>query len=224
MSVSAHGLFGKTDYNGQTFGLLDNSHQAYGVDYSYDVNERLSLFADYDFEKFHSRLHDRTWTPGDACDPLTQAPGYASACNWNGVPEDSYNTVGLGFDTYLIAKKLHYTLNYTFSKSHGTQDYSGGGGVDNPFVPLNFSNVDSETSYAINNELEYKFTKALALVAGYQYESWNINDYNYNGFNYVNQFSAFNFLPIPGANLLMGGLLPPAYHANIAFARLKFGF
>jgi hypothetical protein len=224
MSVSAHGLFGKTLYDGQTFGLLDNSHQSYGVDYSYDISDSLSFFADYGFEKFHSRLHDRTWTPGDACDPLTQAPGYASACNWTGVPEDSYNTVGLGFDTYLIPKKFHYTLSYTFSKSHGTQDYSGGGGVDNPFVPLNFPNVDSETSHTINNELEYKFTKALALVAGYQYESWNIADYNYVGFNYVNQFNAFNFLPLPGVNLLMGGLLPPAYHANIAFARLKFGF
>jgi hypothetical protein len=224
MSVSAHGIFGKTEYNGQTFGLLDNSHQSYGVDYSYDINDRLSFFADYGFEKFHSRLHDRTWTPGDACDPLTQAPGYASECNWTGVPEDSYNTAGLGMDTYLIPKKFHYTVNYTFSKSHGTQDYSGGGGVDNPFVPTNFPFVDSEDMQTVNNELEYKFTRAFSLVAGYQWEMWKISDYNYNGFNYVNQFSAFNFLPIQGANLLMGGLLPPGYHANIAFARLKFGF
>jgi hypothetical protein len=224
MSVSAHGVFGKTEYNGQTFGLLDNSHQSFGADYSYDANDRLSFFADYGFEKFHNRLRDRTWTPGDACDPLTQAPGYASLCNWGGVPEDSYNTVGAGLDAYLIPVRFHYTLAYTFSKSHGTQSYTGGGGVDNPFVPTNFNNVDSETFHTVDNELEYKFTKALALVAGYQYEYWNINDYNYNGFSYVNQFSSFNFLPIPGSSLYMGGLLPPAYHANIAFARLKFGF
>jgi MtrB/PioB family decaheme-associated outer membrane protein len=224
MSLSAHGIFGKTEYNGQTFGLLDNSHQSYGIDYSYDANDRLSFFADYGFEKFHSRLHDRTWTPGDACDPTTQAPGYASLCNWGGVPEDSYNTVGLGVDAYLIPSRFHYTLAYTFSKSHGSQSYTGGGGVDNPFVPTNFNNVDSETFHTVNNELEYKFTKALALVGGYQYEYWNINDYNYNGFSYVTQFNAFNFLPLTGTALYMGGLLPPAYHANIAFARLKFGF
>jgi hypothetical protein len=79
------------------------------------------------------------------------------------------------------------------------------------------------TNYTINNELEYKFSKTVALDAGYQYEFWHDNDYNYVGFNYVNQYNAFNFLPIPGTNLLMGGLLPPYYHANLAYFRLKIG-
>jgi hypothetical protein len=224
MSISTHGLFGKTSFDGQTFGVLDNSHQSYGVDYSYDASNWLSFFADYSFEKFHTRLHDRTFTPGDACDPYTNAPGYASACNWFGVPEDTYNTAGVGVDAYLIPKRFHWTVSYSFSKSHGTQSYSGGGGVDNPFVPTNFNNVDSATYNTIDQELEYKFTKTIALDAGYLYELWLDKDYNYDGFNYVNQFSAFNFLPITGTNLLMGGLLPPEYHANVAYFRLKFGF
>jgi hypothetical protein len=228
MSVSTHGLFGRTDYTNQTFGLLNNAHQAYGVDYSFDASDRVSFFADYSFEKFHNRINDRTFTPGDPCDPYTNAPTYASTCNWWGVPEDTYNTTGVGVDSYFVPKKFHNTLSFTFSKTHGTQVYGrdpglGGGGPDNNFTPTNFENVDSVTNYSINNELEYKFTRTIALDAGYQYELWHDNDYNYNGFNYVNQFAAFNFLPLPGSNLLMGGLLPPYYHANIAYFRLKIG-
>jgi hypothetical protein len=223
MSVSTHGLFGETQFDGQTFGVLNNSHQAYGVDYTYDASDRVAFFADYSYEQFHLKLHDRAFSNGDACDPYTQAPGYASPCNWFGIPQDAYNTAGVGMDSYLVSKRFHNTVSFTFSKTHGTQSYSGGGGVDDPFTPTNFNNVDSVTNYTINNELEYKFSKTVALDAGYQYEFWHDNDYNYVGFNYVNQYNAFNFLPIPGTNLLMGGLLPPYYHANLAYFRLKIG-
>jgi len=226
MSISAHALGGKTNFNHQTFGVIDNSHLAFGVDYSYDATDRLSFFADYSYEKFHNRLYGRTWDPGDPCDPYTNGGGYATGgCNWGGIPEDAYNTAGVGLDAYLIPKRLHWVVYYSFSKSHGTQSYFGGGGPDNPFVPTNFENVDSVTYNAINQEMEYKFTKTIALDAGYQYELWLDRDYNYNGFSYVNQFTAFNFIPsLQGTNLLMGGLLPPEYHANVAYFRLKFGF
>ncbi|HTU42392.1 MAG TPA: MtrB/PioB family outer membrane beta-barrel protein [Candidatus Aquilonibacter sp.] len=231
MSVSTQGLFRKTNYNGQTFGLLNNSHQAYSVDYTYDANDRVSFFANYDYEKFHNRLYDRSFIPGDACDPYTLAPGYFSYCNWGGIPEDTYNTAGGGVDVYLTPKKLHTTIYYTLSKNHGVQKYLSVLGpnstVDpNFFTPLNFNNVDSVTYHTINQELEYKISKTVDLAAGYQYEFWHDNDYNYNGFNYVNEYNAFNMVPtntIPGTNLLMGGLLPPGYHANVAYFRLKIG-
>jgi hypothetical protein len=231
MSISAHGLFGRTVYSQQTFGVLNNSHQSYGVDYSYQANDGVSFFADYGFEKFHTRMRDRTWTPGDPSDPYTQAPGFFSFSNWEAVPEDSYHMAGAGVDGYVVPERLHSNLSFTFSRSHGTQSYSSPLGpplVDNnAFVPAAFNNVDSVTSYTINEELEYKFSKVAALAAGYQYESWYINDYNYNGFSFVNQFQLFNFGPfqnIPSTSLYMGGLLPPSYHAHVAYFRLKFGF
>jgi hypothetical protein len=225
MSISTHLLGGKVNYNHQTFGVIDSSHQAYGIDYSYDATDRLSFFADYDYEKFHNRLSARPWDPGDPCDPWTNGGGYnTGGCNWGGIPEDTYNVAGAGLDAYLIPKKFHWTVAYTYSQSHGTQSYSGGGGPDDPFVPTNFNNVDSVTWNTLNQELEYKFNKTVALDAGYQYELWHDNDYNYVGFNYVNQYNAFNFIPgLGGSNLYMGGLLPPFYHANIAYFRLKVG-
>jgi hypothetical protein len=230
-SISTQGLFGRTVYNGQTFGLINNSHQAYGVDYTYDANDRLSFFADYSYEKFHNRMEDRTFYPGGACDPYSLAPGYFSYCNWGGVPEDTYNTAGVGMDAY-FTPKFHTTIQFTFSKNNGVEKFSSILGpnstVDpNFFTPLNFNNVDNVTYYTINQELEYKFSKTVQLSAGYQYEFWTNGDYNYNGFSYVNQYQSFNYVPfnagIPGTNLLMGGLLPPGYHANVAYFRLKFG-
>jgi len=230
MSISGHGLFGRTFYTDQAFGVLNNSHQSYGIDYSYELSDRLSFFVDYGFEKFHTRMRDRTWTIGDTSDPYTQAPGFFSFSNWEGIPENSYHTVGAGVDGYLIPKRLHWTLSYTLSKSRGTQSYSSPVGPpaldNNPFVPADFNNVDNVTYHTINQELEYKFSRVVALAAGYQYESWHINDYNYSGFSYVNQFGVFNFAPfqsIPSTSLYMGGLLPPTYHANVGYFRLKFG-
>ncbi|MGB8834878.1 MAG: MtrB/PioB family outer membrane beta-barrel protein [Candidatus Sulfotelmatobacter sp.] len=230
MSISTQGLFSMTHYTNQTFGLIDNSHQSYSADYTYDANDRVSFFADYGYEQFHSRLYDRAFVPDNPCDPYSNAPGYFSYCNWGGYPVDAYNTAGAGFDAYFIPKKFHTTLYYTLSKNHGTQKYTstlGPPSLDpDQFTPQPFNQVDSVTYHTINQELEYKFTKVIALSAGYQYEFWHDNDYNYVGFNYVNQYASFNITPlntIGGSNLLMGGLLPPFYHANVAYFRLKFG-
>ena len=81
---------------------------------------------------------------------------------------------------------------------------------------------NSEIWLTFNPELEYKWSRTLSLAVGYHYEKWTIHDYNYNGFSSVVDIPAV--FPFPqGVALLMGGLLPPGYHANVAYVRVKAG-
>jgi hypothetical protein len=87
---------------------------------------------------------------------------------------------------------------------------------------LPFTEVDNTVWHTFNPELEYKWSPALSLAAGYHYEKWTIRDYNYNGFSHVVAIPAV--FPFPaGVALLMGGILPPGYHANVLYVRVKAG-
>ena len=85
-----------------------------------------------------------------------------------------------------------------------------------------FTEVDNTVWHTFNPELEYKWSRALSLAAGYHYEKWTIRDYNCDGFSRVVAIPANVPFP-PGIALLMGGLLPPGYNANVFYVRVKAG-
>jgi hypothetical protein len=226
-SLSGHGEYIATNFTESNAGVLWDRRQVYGVDLSYTPTDRLSLFADAGFERSRYEQASRQWFPfTDVGNPFTGETGLVSNSNWTAIPRDHYYTAGLGLDLYFLEQKLRLNTQYTFSKSAGRQDYTSPLGTPandlNPFVPLPFTEVDSTVWHTVNPELEYKWSRSLSLAVGYHYEKWTIHDYNYNGFSYVVPFPAV--FPFPqGVGLLMGGLLPPGYHANVAYVRVKAG-
>jgi hypothetical protein len=227
MSISSHALYGHTNYADQTFGLLGDTHYVVAGDYSYAASDRLSFFADYSYEHYDSHLRGRTFVPGGIGDPYSTEPGLASFSNWEGFPSDNIQTAGLGLDWYLVPNKLHLNIAYPLSRSRGRQTYTSPLGTpandNNAFVPAPFNEVDNVTYHTLNPELEYKLSRRFALTAAYDLEIWHIGDFNYEGFQNVNNFQVINFLPMRGASVLMGGLLPPPYSANVFYLRLKVG-
>ena len=225
-SISGHGEYIATNFTESNAGVLWDRRQVYGVDFSYTPTDRVSLFADAGFERTRYEQASRTWFPGTFADPITGETGLLSNSNWTATPRDHYYSAGLGLDLYLIDQKLRLNAQYTFSKSAGRQDYTSPLGSPandlNPFVPLPFTEVDNTVWHTFNPELEYKWSRALSLAAGYHYEKWTIHDYNYDGFSYVDAIPANAPFP-PGIALLMGGLLPRAYHANVFYVRVKAG-
>jgi hypothetical protein len=61
------------------------------------------------------------------------------------------------------------------------------------------------------------------LAAGYVFEKYRIDDYNYAGFTYTPASPTFLGLPLATSGLLMGGMLPWPYHTNVAYVRLRVG-
>jgi hypothetical protein len=226
-SISGHGEYIATNFTESNAGVLWDRRQVYGVDFSYAPTDRFSVFADAGFERMRYEQAARQWFPfTDVGNPFTGETGLFSNSNWNATPRDHYYSAGLGLDVFLIEQKLRLNAQYTFSKSAGRQDYTSPLGTPandlNPFVPLPFTEVDNTVWHTFNPELEYKWSRALSLAAGYHYEKWTIRDYNYNGFSYVGAIPA-NFPFPPGIALLMGGLLPPGYKANVLYVRVKAG-
>jgi hypothetical protein len=226
-SLSGHGEYIATNFTESQAGVLWDRRQVYGVDFSYTPSDRVSVFADAGFERTRYEQASRQWYPfTDVGNPFTGDTGLLSNSNWTATPRDHYYSAGLGLDVYLIDQKLRLNTQYTFSKSAGRQDYTSPLGTPandlNPFVPLPFTEVDNTVWHTFNPELEYRWSRALSLAVGYHYEKWTIHDYNYNGFSSVVDIPAV--FPFPqGVALLMGGLLPPGYHANVAYVRVKAG-
>jgi putative beta-barrel porin MtrB/PioB len=226
-SLSGHGEYIATNFTQSNAGVLWDRRQVYGVDFSYAPTDRWSVFADAGFERSRYEQASRQWFPfTDVGNPFTGDTGVLSNSNWTATPRDHYYSGGLGLDVFLIEQKLRLNAQYTFSKSAGRQDYTSPLGTPandlNPFVPLPFTEVDNTLWHTFNPELEYKWSGALSLSVGYHYEKWTIRDYNYNGFSYVDAIPA-NFPFPPGIALLMGGLLPPGYNANVFYVRVKAG-
>ena len=223
LTLSGSAQYGKDDYLLSAAGLQLARRDEYGVDLSYLLTDRLTVYAAYTFEKFRYDMAGRQWVPGGISDPYVSETGLASNSNWTAEPRDRYDTVGLGGDAQLVPKLLRVNLSYSFSRSRGRVGLSSPLGTPandmNPFVPTPFNNVDNIDFQNLNADLEWTLGKHTSLAAGYVFEKYRIDDYNYTSFTYT----PANLVGLPTSGLLMGGMLPWPYHTNVAYLRLKVG-
>jgi len=223
LTLSGSAQYGKDDYLLSAAGLQLARRDEYGVDLSYLLTDRLTVYAAYTFEKFRYDMAGRQWVPGGISDPYVSETGLASNSNWTAEPRDRYDTVGLGGEAQLVPKLLRVNLSYSFSRSRGRVGLSSPLGTPandmNPFVPTPFSNVDNIDFQNLNADLEWTLGKHTSLAAGYVFEKYRIDDYNYTSFTYT----PANLVGLPTSGLLMGGMLPWPYHTNVAYLRLKVG-
>jgi hypothetical protein len=219
-SMLQQGVTAQVDPENQ-FGVQWERRYAAGLDVTYSLNQRLNLFADAGFDRWEYQQAARQWSVNGISDPYVREPVPASNSNWVATPRDNYWNSGLGADVWLVPEQAKVSLHYTFAKSDGRHLYSSALGTAandvNAFVPTPLYDVDDIKWHTFNPELEWKFTHALSLSAGYFLEKWHIDDYNYKGFTYAPVYNN-------GVALLMGGLLPPGYDANVAYVRVRAGF
>jgi hypothetical protein len=204
------------------FGVRSDRKASLGLDYTWAPTPRFTAFAEAGYEKQQYESMSRQWTVNGISDPYLRERTLQSNSNWIAKVRDNYYTAGLGLDTQIIPDKLKLSLQYVFSKSDGQQAYSSPVGtavVDdtNAFDPQPFNDVDDTTFHTLNPELTYDWSEHLSLAAGYQWEDWDIDDYNYKGFTYAPLYTT-------GVAMLMGGLLPQPYSQNTAYVRVRMNF
>jgi hypothetical protein len=223
LTLSGSAQYGKDDYLLSAAGLQLARRDEYGIDLSYLLTDRLTVYAAYTFEKFRYDMAGRQWVPGGISDPYVSETELASNSNWTAEPRDRYHTVGLGGEAQLVPKLLRVNLSYSYSQSRGRIGLSSPLGTPandmNPFVPTPFDNVDNIDFQNLNADLEWTLGKHTSLAAGYVFEKYRIDDYNYSDFTYT----PANMVGLPTAGLLMGGMLPWPFHTNVAYLRLRVG-
>jgi hypothetical protein len=208
------------DPNNQ-FGVRWDRRYSLGADVTYAPSPRISVFADAGYDRWRYQQGAHQWTLNGISDPYRREPTTASNSNWVATPRDNTWSGGFGLDAGLIPDRLRLNAQATYSRSDGQHlnDSPVGTAANdvNPFVPASFEDVDDIRWRTVNAELEWKFSKALSMAAGYHFEKWEIDDYNYKGFTYAPVYNN-------GVALLMGGLLPPPFDVNVAYLRVRAGF
>lgn len=204
------------------FGVRWDRRYSVGMDYTWAPTPRFTAFVEGGIEQQQYESMSRQWTVNGISDPYLKERRLESNSNWTANARDNYYTAGLGIDAQIIPDKLKFSMQYVFSKSDGRHEYEspvGTNAVDdvNAFTPQPFDDVDDTAFHTVNPEITWDWSDHLALGAGYQWEKWSIDDYNYKGFTYAPVYTT-------GVALLMGGLLPQAYTQNVAYVRLKMNF
>jgi len=219
--VGAHVIVGSDDYPASQFGVLGDDHKVYSADVGYTPNERSSFFASYSFEQYEVTLRGREWFPFAVSDPFRSETGFDSASNWTAATEDEIDTVAVGLDLELIPDRLRLDLSYTWSRSDGKIVYASPiGAADlNPFDPADFPEVDDVTTSTFNPELELTLNQRLTLVFAYLRESYEILDFNLDGFELVPTTPSGQF----NGGLLIGAL-PGDYDVDVLALRLEVDF
>ena len=221
LAVSLSTQYSKDKYPDSIFGRTGCKYDNYGVDISYALGEKFSIYGSYMYEKYNYDMASeyRTAVPGNAID------------NWWNNSEDKVDTYTLGVIIKPLVDKCEITSDFTYSKGTSASGFTfvpGGNtagvgtisdgifaGVQYNAYPLLWNKYTKWTT-----KLNYHFNKNLSASISYILQKYEGHDW-----------ASDIVQPLPpsleGANLsawkLLGAIVPD-YDANIFQFFVKFSF
>ena len=145
-----YGLANDT-YHDSPYGLLDDKNWSAGADISYSPIKRLALSFGYLHEHFKSRV----LAGPDSVIDIDPGPELLTT--------DDFDTFSAGLELKIIPEKLDLTTRYSYSFSRSD--------FHNSALPDLKESINRLESW-----LRYRFTKQLAVKAGYIFETFDINN------------------------------------------------
>ncbi len=207
VSLCVEYIFSMDNYDDSVFGLQDGWHHTATFDVDYSPMDAVSIHAFYTYENHETKQRSRDWQDAGTGDPYVSEPGVSSDSNWDLDLTEQVHSVGLGGEVAIIPDRLRLKLDGVFALVDGKAEFeSPVGGVNpdrNNYPPVDFGDMDDTTWWKASAGLEYVLTKKLSLGAGYRFESWDIDDYTYDGLTEVKRDDTSNdFDGILGMNSL----------------------
>jgi len=158
---------GRDDYSKSDYGLLRDDFDMYGIDLSYALSKRHSVYAFYARELYDADQASRQSGSSFSLNP---------ADDWTANLKDTVDTTGAGWTCELLENKLALDLSGTYSRAAGSSflDSPAGG---SPNVAANFTKpLDTTTWWTVRSSFSWKMAANLTVVLGYFYDQYEFDD------------------------------------------------
>jgi MtrB/PioB family decaheme-associated outer membrane protein len=217
-SVNATAGLGSQDYPGTNFGLRSSDSRFYSVGFDYVPSDKVSLGANYGFEKYTALQASRTANPLPANTPIwlldpTQQFNDPRR-DWTDDSADKARTITASMDLVKLLPKVDIKFAYNYSRAESTYTY---GLVPNTVLPTPVPLTP------VTNELRrgtvdgrYFLNRRLAVGMVYWYDSYRVDDFALSPVQSLAQ-------PATGTpTLMMLGYFYAPYTANTVTARITY--
>jgi MtrB/PioB family decaheme-associated outer membrane protein len=208
------------------YGLLKDLSYNAGFDGDFALNNAVSLFAEYSYERYYKSMASRYRVPGSTTPlPLdcgTSGHGCDSANNdWGSTARDFVHIFTVGWDIH-FGKKTYLNTNYSLSAAKGHVDSRPFGDPDLLTGPDKFlltgtnAAVDYPETTSRNHELvsilKCKLTKNLIPKIEYRYQQFDSRDYQTTEMTpYMGCVSGLTGPTVPGCTSPLIGTPSPFY-------------
>ena len=173
--------FNNDDYPRTVIGVQKDIDYAPSIGFVYAPLDWLSIFGDYNWERFDWRMQAIARNTGaGGCPDLTdRTPGNCPAATWRSRGNDEVNTVRIGSDMQLIKNLLNFRVQYGFSLGSSSVHASGNSAAsgDTGVVPAtNYPTIVNHW-HEVLTRLEYSVHKNLSLRFGYYFNGYASKDH-----------------------------------------------
>lgn len=234
-NLTLHGGFDFTNdrYPRSVIGVQKDIDYAPSIGFIYAPLEWLSVFGDYNWERFDWRLQAiaRNTGPGGCPDLELRTAENCPAATWRSRGNDEIHTVKLGSDVQLIKNLLNLRLQYGFSfgssevRSSGNSAASG----DTGLVPATDYPTIVNRWHEFLARAEYVIHKNVALRLGYYFNSYSSKDAGVDIMriwmgDIETPAGGPTFSSSIGRSIFLGDRGKGSYQAHIGFLGLKLSF
>jgi MtrB/PioB family decaheme-associated outer membrane protein len=157
ITLGANAFYGDDSYTQSTLGATTGLDRRYGVDLSWTLSDKASVYASAGEEKIDAKRQG------------SQAFGQP---DWRYVLEDNFETYGVGLRARPI-EKLGVDLDYTYAKGTSRTDLVGVNGGTFPANRSEFSTLTADVTYAMSERIDLALT--------WRYESFESSDWALQG-------------------------------------------
>jgi MtrB/PioB family decaheme-associated outer membrane protein len=234
-NLTLHGGFDYTydRYPRSVIGVQKDVDYAPSLGVVYAPLDWLSIFSDYNWERFDYRLQAiaRNTGPGGCPDLEARTSTNCPAATWRSRGNDEIHTVKLGTDMQVIKNLLNFRLQYGFSvgssevRASGNSPASGDTGV----VPATDYPTIVNRWHEILARAEYILHKNVALQLGYYFNSYSSKDASVDIMrlwmgDVETPAGGPTFNSSTGRSIFLGDRGKGAYQAHIGLIGLKLRF
>ncbi|MCM2312745.1 MAG: MtrB/PioB family decaheme-associated outer membrane protein [Steroidobacteraceae bacterium] len=157
ITLGANAFYGDDSYTLSTIGATTGLDRRYGVDVTWAMNDKLSLYASAGEEKI---------------DAKRQGSQAFAQPDWRWVLEDNFETYGAGLRAQ-PAEKLAVDLDYTYAKGTSRTELVGVNGGSFPANRSEFSTLRADVTYAMSERVD--------LAVTWRYETFESSDWALQG-------------------------------------------